>query len=358
MICHDLGFSFSRFLPLLPLLCVMKQEFQMLNGGLKSVGCTTEELEGIYSVIAGLLCFGNIKFEDEDTAEGNVAAVTKEDKESDTALKGSASHLGVAGEGVSKIMMQRTVSSPRGEKYVIRRDSKNASYARDAISKFIYSSVFEWIIGKINRSLATGRDVVSTMLPFIGVLDIFGFESFKKNGFEQLLINFTNEVLQATFSKQVFIAEQELYKFEGLIVSKIEWPDNRECVELIGSKPKGIIALLDNEGRNPKPTDLKFNEQLHKTHKFNTYFPKTHPKDTQDCFFIRHFAGDVKYNVHQFIDKNNDTSPDGVEAFLSTSSNPIILEMLSHIQKSVCLSLVSFVFSRLFFMACHMPIIS
>ena len=128
----------------------------------------------------------------------------------------------------------------------------------------------------------------------MGVLDIFGFECFKRNDFEQLLINFTNEVLQATFNQQVFVAEADLYRAEGIAVAPVQWPDNREAVELIASKPNGVLQLLDNESKNPKASDLKFNASIHKMHAHNPFAPKPHPKDIKNVFNIKHFAGKVR----------------------------------------------------------------
>jgi myosin heavy subunit len=80
--------------------------------------------------------------------------------------------------------------------------------------------------------------------PFIGILDIFGFETFKKNDFEQLLINFANETLQNTFNLSVLVAEMELYKKEEIKVEPIQFDDNLACVELIAGKPKGVLAQV------------------------------------------------------------------------------------------------------------------
>ena len=153
----------------------------------------------------------------------------------------------------------------------------------------------------------------------IGVLDIFGFEVFDTNGFEQLLINYTNEVLQATFNEQVFIAEVEMFRSEGIRVGAPSWPDNRECVELIGGRPHGVLAVLDAEARTPKPSDGKFNKTLHSKQGHNPFFPKPKRLHIDTTFIVRHFAGEVTYTIGTFLQKNNNTLPNDIGELFARS---------------------------------------
>ncbi|OQS06538.1 myosin [Thraustotheca clavata] len=289
-----------------------RANFNAVVNGLSCVGLPEEKQNTIFSIVAGLLHMGNIDFDEEDTPEGEAAIVEK--PQALTALALSARLLGLDDKALLKVITEREIVT-RNELFIARRNAQNAVYARDAIAKSVYGRLFDWIIQQVNTSL--GHD--PTPLPYIGVLDIFGFESFQRNDFEQLLINYTNEVLQTTFNNQVFIAEMELYKREGISVGRIDWPDNRECVELIAGKPNGILQLLDNEASNPKPSDAKFLATLHRTHDKNSFFPRPHPKDMQEMFIVRHFAGCVSYTVGAFIDKNNDTIPkDMADLFLGS----------------------------------------
>lgn len=290
--------------------------FEDVVRGLSCVGINENQQHVIFSVIAGLLHMGNIEFDEEDTPEGEAAVIQKQSAKD--ALTMTAKLLGVSQDALSKVIMEREIVT-REETFTVRRNEQNAVYSRDAIAKALYSRLFDWIIGQVNQSL--GHD--PNPLPYIGVLDIFGFESFQRNDFEQLLINYTNEVLQATFNNQVFIAEMELYKREGITVGKIKWPDNRECVDLIASKPDGILSLLDAEAMNPKPSDEKFLATLHRKHAKNSYFPRPHPKDMQHTFIVRHFAGSVSYTIGAFIDKNNDTIPPDMTNLFAKSTNPL-----------------------------------
>ncbi|CAI5701681.1 hypothetical protein KXD40_002883 [Peronospora effusa] len=291
--------------------------FEAVVRGLSCVGIDEQVQHVIFSVAAGLLHLGNIEFDQEDTPEGEAAVIEKESAK--RALTVASKLLGVKEKDLWKVIMTRDIVT-REETYTVRRNEQAAGYARDAIAKALYSRMFDWVIKQVNSSL--GHD--PNPLPYIGVLDIFGFESFQRNDFEQLLINYTNEVLQATFNNQVFIAEMELYKREGITVGRIKWPDNRECVDLIASKPNGILALLDAEAMNPQPSDAKFLRTLHLKHSKHPYFPRTHPKDMEHMFIVRHFAGAVSYTIGSFIDKNNDSIPADMSNLFSCSSNKLV----------------------------------
>ncbi|TDH67104.1 hypothetical protein CCR75_007928 [Bremia lactucae] len=291
--------------------------FDAVVRGLSCVGIDEQVQHVIFSVIAGLLHLGNIEFVEEDTSEGEAAVIDKDSAKH--AIATAARLLGVKEEELWKVIMTRDIVT-REETYTVRRNEQAAVYARDAIAKALYSRMFDWVIKQVNSSLGHDPDP----LPYIGVLDIFGFESFQRNDFEQLLINYTNEVLQATFNNQVFIAEMELYKREGITVGKIKWPDNRECVDLIASKPNGILCVLDAEAMNPKPSDVKFLRTLHFKHSKHPYFPRPHPKDMEHMFIVRHFAGAVSYTIGAFIDKNNDSIPADMSNLFSGSSNKLV----------------------------------
>ncbi|KAL4157750.1 hypothetical protein PRNP1_003535 [Phytophthora ramorum] len=291
--------------------------FEAVVRGLSCVGIDEQVQHIIFSVVAGLLHLGNIEFEEEDTPEGEAAVIEKESAK--RAIVVVSKLLGVKEEDLWKVMMTRDIVTPE-QTFTVRRNEQAAVYARDAIAKALYSRLFDWVIKQVNSSL--GHD--PNPLPYIGVLDIFGFESFQRNDFEQLLINYTNEVLQATFNNQVFIAEMELYKREGITVGKIKWPDNRECVDLIASKPNGILALLDAEAMNPQPSDAKFLRTLHSKHARHAYFPRPHPKDMEHMFIVRHFAGAVSYTIGSFIDKNNDSIPPDMAKLFLGSTNKLL----------------------------------
>lgn len=282
--------------------------FDLLGKALASMGISDTESTSLYTGIAGILQMGNIQFEDETTSAGDVAKVSNME-----VMNNAAELFGIEGTDLEKCLREKTlVAAGRGSVYYVKRDSTQAGYARDAMGKTIYQALFDWVVDKVRVALG----YVDKPLPFIAVLDIFGFEHFQTNDFEQLLINFTNEALQGSFNKAVFISEQDLYKAEGIAVDAITPPDNSICLELLANKKTGVMAILEQSGSMPQPSDEKFNEALHREHKDARCFPRPHPKDIATTFIISHYAAEVTYTVGKFLDKNNDSIPPDVEALM------------------------------------------
>ncbi|XWS31463.1 hypothetical protein CRYUN_Cryun23aG0078300 [Craigia yunnanensis] len=179
-------------------------------------------------------------------------------------------------------------------------DPLGAAVSRDGLAKTIYSRLFDWLVNKINVSI--GQDPHSNCL--IGVLDIYGFESFKISSFEQFCINFTNEKLQQHFNQHVFKMEQAVYKNEEIDWSYVGFVDNQDVLDLIEKKPGGIFSLLDETCMFPKSTHETFAQKLYQTFKDHRRFVK--PKLARTEFTVVHYAGEVQYQCDQFLDKNRD----------------------------------------------------
>jgi myosin heavy subunit len=288
------------------------QEFKEMCAALTTTGVADKDQNSMFSLLAALLHLSNVNFLDETKPDGSEESVVEPTTQK--SFTKAAGLMGVGEDHLKRVITERTMKVG-GEETVIHKDSTASTYSRNAIARELYDTIFHWIVGSINVSLNEGQKE----LPCIGVLDIFGFEFFQHNDFEQLLINYANEVLQATFNMQVFQGEMELYLAEGLVVPAIVWPDNRECLDLIASKPNGILRTLDSQAKNPKPSDIKFCSALHKAHKLNPFFPKPHQKDIQQKFIVKHFAGEVDYTVGSFINKNNNTVPADIGDLFATS---------------------------------------
>jgi myosin-5 len=173
--------------------------------------------------------------------------------------------------------------------------------------------LFDWLVNKINTSI--GQDLSSKLL--IGVLDIYGFESFKTNSFEQFCINLTNEKLQQHFNQHVFKMEQEEYTKEEIDWSYIQFVDNQEILDLIEKKPGGIIALLDETCMLRNSTHEIFAEKLYQKFKGNPHFSR--PKFARSDFTIHHYAGNVTYQTDLFLDKNIDYAVNEHQVLLNAS---------------------------------------
>ncbi|KAK4388062.1 Myosin-7 [Sesamum angolense] len=196
-------------------------------------------------------------------------------------------------------------------------DVDAAAISRDGLAKILYSRLFDWLVNKINHSI--GQDPDSKFL--IGVLDIYGFESFKTNSFEQFCINLTNEKLQQHFNQHVFKMEQEEYSKEEIDWSYIEFVDNQDILDLIEKKPGGIIAL-DEACMFPRSTNETFAQKLYQTFKNHKRFAK--PKLSRSGFTICHYAGDVTYQTELFLDKNKDYVVPEHQALLSSSNSSFV----------------------------------
>ncbi|OIT32385.1 PREDICTED: myosin-11-like isoform X1 [Nicotiana attenuata] len=270
-------------------------EYLATRRAMDVVGISKHEQEAIFRVVAAILHLGNIDF-----AKGKEvdSSVIKEDKPK-FHLKTAAELLMCDPVALEDALCKRVMITPEE---VIKRslDPRSAEISRDGLAKTIYSRLFDWLVDKINVSI--GQDPQSKCL--IGVLDIYGFESFKHNSFEQFCINYTNEKLQQHFNQHVFKMEQEEYKREAIDWSYIEFVDNQDVLDLIEKKPGGIVALLDEACMFPKSTHETFSNKLYQTFKVHKRFVK--PKLSRTDFIISHYAGEVQYQSDQFLDKNKD----------------------------------------------------
>ncbi|XP_039812358.1 myosin-11-like isoform X9 [Panicum virgatum] len=289
------------------------EEYLSTRNAMDTVGITEQEQEAIFRVVAAVLHLGNINF-----AKGREvdSSVIKDEK--------SRFHLNTAGEllmcdcgKLENALINREINTPEGV-ITTTVGPSSATISRDGLAKQIYSRLFDWLVNRINASI--GQDPDSNKL--IGVLDIYGFESFKTNSFEQLCINFTNEKLQQHFNQNVFKMEQEEYTREQINWSYIEFVDNQDVLDLIEKKPGGIIALLDEACMFPKSTHETLSQKLYE--KFKNHKRFTKPKLSRTAFTIQHYAGDVTYQSDQFLDKNKDYVVAEHQELLNASKCPFV----------------------------------
>ncbi|XP_017221667.2 myosin-6 [Daucus carota subsp. sativus] len=277
------------------------------------VGIESDDQDAIFRVAAAVLHLGNIEFKkgaDADSSE-------PKNDESKFHLK-TAAELLMCDEQALEDSLCKRVMVTRDDTITKFLDPNAAAVSRDALAKIVYSRLFDWIVNKINNII--GQDPDSKYL--IGVLDIYGFESFKTNSFEQFCINLTNEKLQQHFNQHVFKMEQEEYTKEEIDWSYIEFVDNQDILDLIEKKPGGVIALLDEACMFPKSTHETFAQKLYQTFSNHKRFGK--PKLSQTDFTIYHYAGDVTYQTDYFLDKNKDYVIGEHQALLSASRCPFV----------------------------------
>ncbi|XP_043692189.1 myosin-11-like isoform X1 [Telopea speciosissima] len=277
------------------------------------VGISEKEQDAIFKVVAAILHLGNLEFAKGKEIDSSVL----KDEKAKFHLQMTAELLMCDAEALEDALCKRVMITPEE---VIKRslDPLAATVSRDGLAKTIYSRLFDWLVDKINNSI--GQDPNSKSL--IGVLDIYGFESFKANSFEQFCINFTNEKLQQHFNQHVFKMEQEEYTKEKIDWSYIEFVDNQDVLDLIEKKPGGIIALLDEACMFPKSTHETFSQKLYQIFKNHKRFIK--PKLSRTDFTIAHYAGEVLYQSDQFLDKNKDYVVPEHQDLLSASKCPFV----------------------------------
>uniref|UniRef100_A0A8C5SSM1 Myosin VIIB n=1 Tax=Laticauda laticaudata TaxID=8630 RepID=A0A8C5SSM1_LATLA len=215
----------------------------------------------------------------------------------------------------------------RGESVSTPRSVTQAADVRDAFVKRIYGFLFIWIVNKINDAICgPSSPDEKKMYKSIGLLDIFGFENFNTNSFEQFCINFANEHLQQFFVLHIFKLEQEEYLAEQISWNHIDFKDNCAALEDIVLKPMNIVSLIDEESRFPKGTDTTMLNKINLHHgRTKIYIP---PKNVHDTIFaINHFAGVVYYQSKGFLEKNRDMLSSDIMQLVHSSKNKFLKEI-------------------------------
>ncbi|CAM9199076.1 unnamed protein product, partial [Ectocarpus fasciculatus] len=292
-------------------------EFDEMKKALSTLNFEDEDVSSLLNLVAGILHIGQIQFVADKDGEGSDLSSEHGTRD---ALLATVDLLKVSQDDLIRAVTIRNIVT-MNEKYEKKLTPEQASDARDAVVKALYSKVFLWIVAKINKSIEVDR---KTVRADIGVLDIFGFECFKHNSFEQLCINYTNETLQQQFNQFVFKLEQAEYQREQINWSFVEFPDNQDCLDLIEQKGSGIIAMLDDECRLPKGSDANFAGRLHKALSEHKRFAATAAQKRNGEFSVKHYAGLVVYNTSTFLDKNKDELPKEATALFQGSGSRLI----------------------------------
>ncbi|XP_051120812.1 myosin-9 isoform X3 [Andrographis paniculata] len=289
------------------------QQYLVTRQAMDIVGISQHEQDAVFRIVAAILHLGNVTFAKGEEIDSSVL----ENDKSKFHLQTSAELLMCSPDALEDALVKRVMVTPEE---VIKRslDPDGAVVSRDGLSKTIYSRLFDWLVDKINITI--GQDPNSKCL--IGVLDIYGFESFKNNSFEQLCINLTNEKLQQHFNQHIFKMQQDEYTKEEIDWSYIEFVDNQDVLDLIEKKPGGIIALLDETCMFPKSTAQTFSDKLYQTFKSHKRFIK--PKLARTEFTIAHYAGEVQYQSDQFMEKNKDYVVPEHQDLLTASQCPFV----------------------------------
>lgn len=316
-----------------------RDDLRRFNEALQTLNIDQKRVDTIYKIMAGILHGGNIEIEQNDDDLGCKINIEN------LHFQACCELFGIDPKETQKRLTTKLLKSGRDiiEQPLTR---KMAEYGRDAMLKFIYECLFTWLVGLINLSLSskdqlrqqqqqqqpppvlkspTSKKPIIDEPQFIGILDIYGFENFKTNSFEQFCINYANEVLQQQYNQHVFKLEQEEYIREGIDWTFIEYSDNQPVIDIIEKKPIGILSLLDEECRMPKGSDKSWCSKLYEqllspgsgtikrksnisNLNINDFSVFRRPKiNYQSSFCIGHYAEEVTYDVDTFLEKNRDT---------------------------------------------------
>ncbi|KAI5282668.1 class II myosin, partial [Ascosphaera aggregata] len=291
------------------------KDFADTINAMNIIGIPQEEQDNIFRMLSAILWLGNMQFREDD--EGNAAITDK------SIVDFVAYLLEVQPDQVSKAMTQRIMETSRGMRrgsvYEVPLNVTQALAVRDALAKAIYFNLFDWIVERLNASLSA-RGAVSNS---IGILDIYGFEIFEKNSFEQLCINYVNEKLQQIFIQLTLKTEQEEYAREQIKWTPITYFDNKVVCSLIEDKrPPGIFAAL-NDACATAHADASAADQTF-VGRLNFLAQNPNFEARQGSFIVKHYAGDVTYSVDGMTSKNKDQLLKDLLNLVGSSGNPFI----------------------------------
>ncbi|CAB3362581.1 Hypothetical predicted protein [Cloeon dipterum] len=296
------------------------EDFQSLLSAMQVLGLNSDEQDTIFRILASVLHLGNVYFHRKQLKHGQEGVEIGSDAE----IRWAGHLLQLNVDGIKRSLTMK-ITEARNERLFTPLSIDQALDARDAFAKSLYSTLFSWLVARINQIVCKGGKRTA-----ISILDIFGFEDFKENSFEQLCINYANENLQFYFNKHIFKLEQQEYAKEKIEWQTITYTDNLPVIHLIAKKPVGILHLLDDESNFPKATDISFLEKCHYNHALNELYSR--PRMSSMEFGIRHYAGQVWYNVEGFLDKNRDTLRQDVVELLIGSKIPMVSKMFQSLR--------------------------
>ncbi|XP_046293507.1 unconventional myosin-IXb isoform X4 [Marmota monax] len=299
----------------------LKHDFERLKQAMEMVGFLPATKKQIFSVLSAILYLGNVTYKKRATGRDEGLEVGPPE-----VLDTLSQLLKVKREILVEVLTKRKTVTVN-DKLILPYSLSEAITARDSMAKSLYSALFDWIVLRINHALLNKKDMEEAVSCLsIGVLDIFGFEDFERNSFEQFCINYANEQLQYYFNQHIFKLEQEEYQGEGIAWHNIDYTDNVGCIQLISKKPTGLFHLLDEESNFPHATSQTLLAKFKQQHEDNKYFLGT--PVMEPAFIIQHFAGKVKYQIKDFREKNMDYMRPDIVALLRGSDSSYVRELI------------------------------
>ncbi|XP_071009133.1 unconventional myosin-Ih isoform X2 [Oncorhynchus clarkii lewisi] len=297
-----------------------KSDWKTVRKALSVIEFSESNIESLFAIIASVLHLGNVTF----VADSQGYATLNNSPE----IHWLSKLLGIPAQVIQVGLTHRKIEA-RSEEVLSPFTVDQAVYAKDALAKAIYGRTFTWLVNELNESLANKDSSRKTV---IGLLDIYGFEVFSVNSFEQFCINYCNEKLQQLFIQLTLKSEQEEYEMEGIEWESVPYFNNKIICDLVEAKFKGIISVLDEECLRPgEATDMTFLEKLEEKMGGHAHFvthkladQKTRKTLERGDFRLLHYAGEVTYSVVGFLDKNNDLLYRNIKEVMRQSKNAIV----------------------------------
>ena len=298
-----------------------------LKEALSAQNVSDAEQKEYWQLMAGVMLLGNVTFDPAKTESAQILSSSMQ------YLKDAEQVLGLQPDSVGKALTKRKIKA--GAEFVdqdLKLDAANDG--RDALSKAIYSKLFDYLILQINQALAAGEEVIDeSKASIIGVVDIFGFEVFEVNSLEQLCINFTNEKLQALFTATVFEQTLQAYKADGIDADEITYVDNKALIAIFEVPNTGLWNLLSEECMVPKGSDKGFTEKLHDAQAKGSALSIVKGASRSDGFQVEHFAGRVTYKTTNWLDKNKDPLSGDLVILMQFSNNSVLKRLFEDTSK-------------------------
>ncbi|CAI4673387.1 CNT_collapsed_G0041940.mRNA.1.CDS.1 [Saccharomyces cerevisiae] len=291
------------------------QDYQETLKAMRVIGLGQEEQDQIFRMLAAILWIGNVSFIENE--EGNAQV-------RDTSVTDFVAYLlQIDSQLLIKSLVERIMETnhgmKRGSVYHVPLNIVQADAVRDALAKAIYNNLFDWIVSRVNKSLQAFPGAEKS----IGILDIYGFEIFEHNSFEQICINYVNEKLQQIFIQLTLKSEQETYEREKIQWTPIKYFDNKVVCDLIEARrPPGIFAAMNDSvataHADSNAADQAFAQRL------NLFTTNPHFDLRSNKFVIKHYAGDVTYDIDGITDKNKDQLQKDLVELIGTTTNTFL----------------------------------
>ncbi|XP_025707056.1 unconventional myosin-XIX isoform X1 [Callorhinus ursinus] len=291
--------------------------FEVTREAMLHLGIDTPTQNNIFQVLAGLLHLGNIRFANSED-EAQPCQLMGDAK---CSIRTSALLLQLPEDPLLETLRIRTIRAGRQQVFQKPCSRAECDTRRDCVAKLVYARLFDWLVSVINSSICADPDSWTT---FIGLLDVYGFESFPNNSLEQLCINYANEKLQQHFVAHYLRAQQEEYAVEGLEWSFVNYQDNQPCLDLIEGSPISICSLINEECRLNRPSSAAQLQTRIESALAGSPCLGHNKLSREPSFIVVHYAGPVQYHTAGLVEKNKDPVPPELTRLLQQSQDPLL----------------------------------